>query len=253
MFLDIGHGIGNACLQAAFTAGCEARGIEVIEDRQSIAEAFRDFLRMRAEEDGGKRIVGKVDLRYGRLEDSEHHKFLTEGVTRAYVNNFNGVFAERSMKPNKNWFLDDYVAGIFASMAPGAILVTLHQINLGPTLNEANKRRRDHNLSESDNASFYEVDKVVLGAACDSVKWNQLSGNKNKVFVYKYKKLRQPSQPAGKTVFLCCNPTCRFAKESIPIDAVTTNEEGRFVMNTCSCKVTTKNLRRQGRKTYTVA
>lgn len=253
MFLDIGHGIGNAPLQAAFTAGCEARGVELIEDRQSIAAAFRDYLKMKAEEDDGKRIVGKVDLRYGRLEDPEHHKFLTDGVTRAYVNNFNGVFAERSMKPNTKWFLDDYVAGIFASMGPGARLVTLHQINLGPTLSEANKRRRDHNLSESDNASFYEVDKLLLGTACDSVKWNQVTGNKNLIYVYKYQKLRQRGQPDGKTVFLCCNPTCRFAQEAIPIDAVTRNEEGRYVMNTCSCKVSTKNLRRQGRKTYTFA
>jgi len=28
LFLDIGHGIGNTCLQAAYTIGCDARGIE---------------------------------------------------------------------------------------------------------------------------------------------------------------------------------------------------------------------------------
>ena len=28
VFLDIGHGLGNTCLQAAYTIGCEARGIE---------------------------------------------------------------------------------------------------------------------------------------------------------------------------------------------------------------------------------
>jgi precorrin-6B methylase 2 len=28
VFLDVGHGAGNTCLQAAYTIGCEARGIE---------------------------------------------------------------------------------------------------------------------------------------------------------------------------------------------------------------------------------
>ena len=28
VFLDIGHGLGSTCLQAAYTIGCEARGIE---------------------------------------------------------------------------------------------------------------------------------------------------------------------------------------------------------------------------------
>jgi hypothetical protein len=28
VFLDIGHGLGNTCMQEAYTIGCEARGIE---------------------------------------------------------------------------------------------------------------------------------------------------------------------------------------------------------------------------------
>ena len=42
VFVDFGHGIGNTCLQAAYTVGCEARGIEVVLDRHRIAELFRD-------------------------------------------------------------------------------------------------------------------------------------------------------------------------------------------------------------------
>lgn len=37
-FLDIGHGIGNTVLQAAYTVGCEALGIEVVELRHLLAE-----------------------------------------------------------------------------------------------------------------------------------------------------------------------------------------------------------------------
>ena len=101
VFLDIGHGIGNTCMQAAFTVGCEARGIEVVFDRNSVAEVFRDNLDSQNKDSPNPREVGEVILRHGRLEEEEHLDFLTKGVTRAYVNNFNGVFAERSSKGNQ--------------------------------------------------------------------------------------------------------------------------------------------------------
>ena len=44
VYLDIGHGIGNTCMQAAFTVGCEARGIEVVGDRDDIARYFYEDL-----------------------------------------------------------------------------------------------------------------------------------------------------------------------------------------------------------------
>ena len=250
VFLDIGHGIGNTCLQAAFTIGCEARGIEVVFGRNSVAEVFKDNLEAQNTESPKPRIVGKVSLRHGRLEDPQHQEFLTSGVTRAYVNNFNGVFAERSSKSNQKWFLDDYVAALFARMAPGAIMITLHPLTLGPTKSEANRTRKKQNLNESESASFYEVEKVLLGKACDTVKWNQHSGNQKNIYVYKYTRLSQLD--GGKdAVFLCCNPSCKLAQGEVPMSATTQNEEDRCVMNHCECKVTAKNLRRQRRKVYT--
>lgn len=247
IFLDIGHGIGNTCIQAAFTAGCEARGIEVVYGRNSIAEVFRDHLQSQHKENLHQRKVGPVHLRHGRLEDVEHREFLTEGVTRAYVNNFNGVFAERSCKANQKWFLDDFVAGLFALMSPGSVLVTLHPLNLGPTREEANATRKKQGLVESGNASFYDVEKILLGKACDTVKWNQHSGNQKNIYVYKYTRLVQPADDA---VILCCNKSCKVAKQQLPIPATTINESGRIVINHCECKITAKNLRRQRRKTY---
>jgi hypothetical protein len=248
VFLDIGHGIGNTCIQAAFTVGCESRGIEVVYDRNSVAEVFRDNLDSQNKDNPNSRVVGEVFLRHGRLEDELHQDFLTKGVTRAYVNNFNGVFAERSSKGNQKWFLDDYVSGIFASMAPGTIMVTLHPLNLGPTQSEANKSRNKQGLLESEDSSFYEVEKVLLGKACDTVKWNQHSSNKKNIYVYKYTRTIQSSD--SDAVFLCCNPTCPIATSQVPIPATTKNEEGRVVINHCECKVTAKNLRRQRRKVY---
>ena len=39
VFLDLGHGIGNTCLQAAFTIGCKAKGVELVEARYFASEA----------------------------------------------------------------------------------------------------------------------------------------------------------------------------------------------------------------------
>ena len=251
VFLDIGHGIGNSCLQAAFTSGCEARGIEVVYSRNNIACVYRDKIfhwhehRIKL---GKKRTVGKVTLKHGQLEDDSHREFLTKGVTRAYVNNFNGVFAERSVRNNCNWFLDDYCAGLFALMVPGAIMVTLHPLNLGITQEEANLNRRKHGLEESSNASFFSVDRVLLGKACDTVKWNQHSGNEKDIYVYKYTRLEQ--ETGAEAVFMCCNPNCEVAKKGIAIQATTINEDGRCVINQCVCKITAKNLRRQRKKRY---
>lgn len=37
VFIDIGHGIGSVVLQAAFTRGCDSRGIELKQKRNSLA------------------------------------------------------------------------------------------------------------------------------------------------------------------------------------------------------------------------
>jgi hypothetical protein len=44
VFCDIGHGIGNLPIQAAFTYGCESRGIEMVGGRHDIASSFHEFI-----------------------------------------------------------------------------------------------------------------------------------------------------------------------------------------------------------------
>ena len=44
IFLDIGHGIGNAPIQAAVILGCEARGLELVEDRFLESCKIRDSI-----------------------------------------------------------------------------------------------------------------------------------------------------------------------------------------------------------------
>mmetsp|Transcript_3559 Transcript_3559/g.3856 ORF Transcript_3559/g.3856 Transcript_3559/m.3856 type:complete len:370 (-) Transcript_3559:148-1257(-) len=245
VFLDIGHGIGNTCLHASFCAGCDSRGIEVVSSRHDIADRFRGA--MMAEHNGGEMscrpVIGNIDLRLGRLEDPANKEFLTEGVTRAYVNNFNGVFADRSSKNGDKYFLDNYIAGIFASMAPGSIMVTFHPLSLGLERDETNSSRKKHNMDESEYASFYSFEKILLGKACHTVKWNQRSGNTHDIFVYKYKRLHQSRQDSA--VFLCCNPRCQNAIDAIPIPATTTNEDGRCVVNHCECGISPRARRGQ--------
>ena len=248
VFLDIGHGVGNTCLHASFCIGCDSRGIEVVSDRHEIADKFRGgmYAEHSCNRNDPKPEVGKVDLRLGRLEDPKQKEFLTKGITRAYVNNFNGVFAERSSKNKDKWFLDDYISAIFASMAPGAIMVTFHPLNLGLDRESANELRSKHNLRESDHASYYDSEKILLGKAFCSVKWNKRSGNTNEIYVYKYRRLHQPGHHDA--VFLCSNPSCKLANDMVPIPATTKNEDGRCVINHCKCKFSPKNLRKRGNK-----
>ncbi|KAG7357069.1 histone methylation protein [Nitzschia inconspicua] len=243
VFLDIGHGIGNTCLHVSFCVGCESRGIEVVAGRHSIAEVFRSQLIMFNREHPENPSIGKIDLRLGQLEDPQFKDFLTVGVTRAYVNNFNGVFADRSTKTGQKYFLDDYVAGLFALMAPGSIMITFHPLSLGLDRSSANDLRTRHGMAVSDNASFFEFEKVRLGKAYKTVKWTKHSGNESSIFVYKYRRLQQ--KHGKNAVFLCSNPGCENAINEVPIQASTQNEEGRYVINHCACKYSAKNLRRR--------
>lgn len=243
VFLDIGHGIGNTCIQVAFTAGCEARGIEVIAGRYDVSEVLSSQMTTLTQEYPGRK-VGKVILRKGELQDKTHLEFLTDGVTCAYANNFNGVFAARAEAKN-SIFLDNYIAGLFTLMKPGSVMVTFHPIDLGLTLEEANEMRGRHHLKASGDASFYEYDRIELGEAKDCVKWGKKeSGCRNLIMLHKYTRVKQPS--GTDAVFLCCNGLCENARNSTPIKATKINDEGSALVNQCECGVTVKPLRRKG-------
>jgi hypothetical protein len=202
--------------------------------------------------DGRNMTAGEVHLRHGRLEAMEHGEFLAnpQGVTKAFANNFEGVFAYHSAKTNQKYFLDHFLAGIFAKMKVGSMLVTLHPLDLGPSQSEANKQRRQHGLAESSNSSFYEDEKLVLGEAKDVVSWSAGGGNSNKIEVWKYTRVKQETSD-GASVFMCCNPKCDKATLGTLIPAtvpITVEGEERTVINTCDCKFSVKKLRSRGEK-----
>ena len=49
VFIDLGHGIGTPSLQAAYSRGCESRGIELNAERNVIARSLQDALETRVD------------------------------------------------------------------------------------------------------------------------------------------------------------------------------------------------------------
>ena len=206
IFLDIGHGAGNACLQAAFTVGCEARGVEVVSQRCRIAELFREVLLKRAgeiaaEERGRRRNIGDIVLREASLTDPQYRSFMAEADV-VLVNNSHGIFGVRSGDVEGKPTLDAYVGGIFAQLKPGARMVTFHPLLcLGRSLSMENERRRKAGMEESLHASFFTVEKMCIGT--NVVSWSAVK----EISVYLYKRVNQ-SDGAGAALFLCSNKRC---------------------------------------------
>jgi hypothetical protein len=247
-FLDIGHGIGTLVLQAAYTIGCEARGIEVVEDRNALARALlvdleHQRLKFHQLRDGRSMKVGMCKLERGELQDPRHRRFLTnrKRVTKAFVNNFNGVFADRSAKKSHMYYLDDFVSGLFASMKEGSVLVTLYPLTLAPSMHEANALRKLHGMLPVENASYYSMEILSLGPANQVVSWSYGGGCTNDVKLYKYVRVGNPE-------FVCSNPSCTKARSGTKLDAtreVFLGNVGYLVVNSCCSNRTLRKSRKE--------
>jgi hypothetical protein len=209
-----------------------------------------------------KNSVGTIRLRHGRLEDPAHREFLS-GCDLAIVNNAHGVMAERArMAKHGDFLIDDYVAAIFAAMKPGGVMFTFYAIDarLGLSRSEAKAVRKTHNLTTDElELSFYDSEEFILNANGESmVSWGSAS---NVQTIYKYTRLDQKTIDE-KAMFLCCNPFCEKAVTNEPLHAtrilprteekrklpdgqtVTVIEEGKMVINTCSCGGIMQHTRR---------
>ena len=226
-FLDIGHGVGNTVLQAAYTVGCESLGIEVVSVRHDRAVVYQEKLAelddlLNKKRDGKNYSVGPVRMRHGSLEAPEHFNFLTQNIDVAFCNNFGEVFGERCKKSRQMYSMDDYIAGLFTRYKRGAIMVTLHPLPLGSCREQVNAIRARHGLPTSNEASFYAVEDYEVSGK------GLLSWTDKSFVVYKYTKLGNS--------FLCCNPNCEKAVQMTPIEA--SRKEGDcFVLNHCDCGV----------------
>jgi hypothetical protein len=189
-------------------------------------------------------MVGDIIIREGRLEERNNRSFITDGVTAAFANNFNDVFGCRSTDKLQKYTLNDYLAGVFATMAPGMRLATLFPLPLCPSRAAMNALRLRSGLSLDDDASFYEYDECQLGDARTSVTWSQGGGNKTVIKVFVYTRVKQS---CPQSVFICCNPTCANARGVIKLPATVETKDGRAVMNKCGCgfePIATRSLKR---------
>jgi Histone methylation protein DOT1 len=247
VMVDLGHGIGNSCLQAAYSFGCASRGLECHKGRNDVSNVlslkFQDAADIHATRDGMTFVPGSVTLRQGNLADPQHFNFLTGGVTHIFFDNWNGVFSgERLGAPN--W--ERYVSALFASTPPGTVMTTVSPLRatLGPLpLSEANTVRTAKGLPASDDASYYELEEHILGGKSDVYSFSE--GNKSKELINLYVYTRTGQSTRDFAVFLCNNPYCDRAKSGELIPAVT--EEvgigeggvaGARIIGCCSCNVT---------------
>ena len=93
IFLDIGHGIGNGVLQAAYTCGCEARGIEIDPDRHIFAIIFEESIRRQANDtfnsEASERVIAKLR--------EDYCQFQHEGTTKNQADTAASVTATTSL------------------------------------------------------------------------------------------------------------------------------------------------------------
>jgi len=259
---DYGHGIGTFCFQAAFTKGCEARGIEVVANRQLVADQIQSTLMEEHKiiTESGKvctidthmdtlnclqaysicgwlvlqeHAIGPIRLVYGRLEDPNHRPFLTHDVDFAFCNNYGDVFGARSMPAGQSvgHTLNDYVAGHLTQMKPGAMLLTLAELPVGPGREAANKRRLEKGMDSSPIATFFDVKEFPFTDIPENrnlLSWRRCNKSFS-LFLY----TRNQSKDA---TFLCSNLNCENAKKNVPIPAWKRLEDDKIVSNsTCPC------------------
>ena len=158
-FVDIGHGIGNVCIQAALTRGCESAGIELVEHRNFVSSEFwracledlsvNHFLESR----------GDCHLECGDLV--KNIEWLAT-FDAAFVNNFNEVLGARACGRDNQVTPDDVVAYIFSKMKKKAKMLTLQRLNLGPDRDQVNEKRIKKGLAPRHDASFFTLETVTL-------------------------------------------------------------------------------------------
>jgi len=177
-FIDIGHGMGIQVLQAGWSLGVPARGVEIMKDRHLIAQAIeREVLDNLGPDYPDATLVQLKHADFSRAilpdkktneRDEELRKFLLfqdksqefqTGLV-IFINNAEEVFAARSNQKNGGASLDSYLANLFAHMEIGGRMVTL--MDVSPHLTQSSEWfRRDVFQSGSNAVSWGNSNKSV--------------------------------------------------------------------------------------------
>ncbi len=146
-FVDVGHGIGIQVLQAGWSLGVPARGVEIMKDRHLVAVAIKDGVidSLRSDPPDSTAVELRLadfsravaSIRKNKLQDEDLHSYLLfndksketqEGLV-IFANNAEDVFAARSNQNAKGISLDAHLANMFAQMQIGGRMVTLTDIS----------------------------------------------------------------------------------------------------------------------------
>jgi hypothetical protein len=177
---------------------------------------------------------GRVILRNGDITNPQHRPFLTQDVDVLWCNNFGLIMGSRSSPGEKNWSVDDHIGGLFTQLKPGAKLVTLEPIQRLPhSLATATMLRRSRGLPESNEASFYEVEKIPPPAGQNNFTF------KNDAPFYVYTRLGGPAS------FLCHVLGCYHSVH--PVAAYVIENEGsaqESLLSVASCPLHVASKRR---------
>jgi hypothetical protein len=151
-FVDIGHGMGIQVLQAGWSHGVPARGVEIMKGRHHVAEQLVEgMIRDQLKDDPPDStavVLKNVDFSHAIVREEETgcrdealRSFLlfaeAESVVQRglviFINNAENVFGPRSNQNAKGQDLDSFLARLFANMQVGGRMVTLTDISCNLT------------------------------------------------------------------------------------------------------------------------
>lgn len=233
-FCDIGHGIGIQVMMAAWSLNVFSRGIELMEERNEIAELIRDGIidQTRSDPpDSSKCDFRQEDLMnagcMGSERDEELRQYLLfqdkpvaiqQGLV-IFVNNAEEVFASRANDTGCGASLDEHIAELFGNMAVGGRMVTLTDIRV--------------HLTSKEDAKWYHYESFDSGIG--AVSWSPNKSVKVHVLI------------KTSNDWICSDPECILP--SAVVDA-----EGRLTTKCVYCDKPQKRRierRRQKRRLYT--
>ena len=177
-------------------------------------------------------VGASVELLHGNLADPVHRTFLTDEVDLMFCNNFNDIMNTRANLRSIDWYPDDYIAGLFTQLKPGAKLVTLYPIKrLPPSLHEATDDRLARHMMPNEHASFFNLQVIPHSGGDDNFTFC------NKPFqFYVYTRI-------GPSAFLCSDPSC--PNNSAPLSAYEIKHQLLLPVTHCPNHVERRRTRRK--------
>ncbi|KAG6816266.1 hypothetical protein H0H87_007347 [Tephrocybe sp. NHM501043] len=130
LFLDLGSGVGNVCVQASLQTGCKSYGIELLPGPAKIAREMKEHLEVRCKMWGVR--IGEIELEQGDMLKSSRVDELIPQADVVLVDN--KVFEARLNEALRPKFLD---------LKEGAIVISLK-----PFVSSLNARLTERNVDD---------------------------------------------------------------------------------------------------------